>query len=246
MQCVEFETRLSDLLDERALPSFDLGLVEHAQSCARCSELLGAHEALLEGVAAMPAARLDEVERLAMAHRIVAEVGSAPVASFPVDNSHNDDRASFPRFAGEQSVPSAAPLELAPRRETVVAQNRTAPLALMGFVLATAAALLIALLPWFRGEEQPVVPDGQRHHIVDVPDQQPPSPDDTTEVLRNYNDLALIARVGYQVADGLTPVTNSMVSALRELRKRPLFRGPEDVPGRSSSYLPREADDLFA
>jgi hypothetical protein len=246
MQCVEFETRLNDLLDERAAPSVDIGLAEHAQSCARCCELLAAHEALLEGVAAMPVARLDEVERLAMAHHIVAEVGSAHVAPFQVDNSHNHGRASLPRLAGEQAIPIAAPLELAPRRAAVVATNRTAPLAVIGLVLATAAALLIALLPWFRSNEQRFAPANQRHDIVDTPIQQPLPPEDTTEVLRDYNGLALIARVGYQVADGLTPVTNSMVSALRELRKRPLFRGPEDVPSRSSSYLPREADELVA
>ena len=79
MKCVEFENRLNDLLDERVAPSFDIGLVEHAQSCARCCELLAAHEALLEGVAAMPVARLAEADRLAMAYRVVAEVGSAPV-----------------------------------------------------------------------------------------------------------------------------------------------------------------------
>jgi hypothetical protein len=242
MKCVEFETRLNDLLDERALPiapNVDGRLLDHAQNCARCSDLLSAHEALLEGVAAMPVARLSEVERLTVAHRIVAEVGSAPLAPFQGDNDRDHIRP-----AGD--LHSACSVELDADRAPLVAPNRTAPLALIGFVLATAAALLLALLPWFRGDEQPVAPADPNLQITDVPHQQQPSLDDTTEVLRNYNGLALMARVGYQVADGLTPVTNSMVSALRELRKRPLFRNPEDGPGRSSSYLPRDAGDLLA
>lgn len=243
MQCVEFETRLNDLLDDRLAPSVDIGLVEHAQSCARCCELLAAHEALLEGAAAMPVARLGEAERLTMAYRVVAEVGSAPLAPF---QRGNRDHAGVDQPVGGRGEPANSPVELAPDRAAVVATSRAAPLALIGFVLATAAALLIALLPWFRDDQQPAGPPDQNQLIVDSHHLRPPAPDDTTAVLQNYNGLALIARVGYQVADGLTPVTNSMVSALRELRKRPLFRSPEDIQGRSSSYLPRDVNEVVA
>jgi hypothetical protein len=243
MQCVEFENRLNDLLDERFALSVDIGLVEHAQGCARCCELLAAHEALLEGVAAMPVARLGEADRLTIAYRAAAEVGSAPRGPFQYGDR---DYAGVDQRIGGRGEPATSPVELAPDRAAVVATSRAAPLALIGFVLASAAALLIALLPWFADSQQPVGPPDQNQLIVDSDDQRPPAPEDTTEVLRNYNGLALIARVGYQVADGLTPVTNSMVSALRELRKRPLFRSPEDIQGRSSSYLPRDADEMIA
>jgi hypothetical protein len=241
MQCVEFETRLNDLLDRRVAPSVDTDLVDHAQRCARCSELLAAHEALLEGVAAMPVTRLAEAERLTMAYRIVAEVGSAPVTSFQRGN-HN--HASDHQPLGGQRPTAASPVELAAGRAVDVATTRAAPLALVGFVVAAAAALLIAVLPWFRGNPQPAGPANQEQFVVGSSDERPAMPVDTTGVLQSPDDLALIARVGYQVADGLTPVTNSMVSALRELRKRPLFRNPEE--GRSSSYFQRDVDQLAA
>jgi hypothetical protein len=167
MKCVEFETRLNDLLDERVAPvapNVDGRLLDHAQNCARCSDLLSAHEALLEGVAAMPAARLSEVERLTIAHRIVAEVGSAPLASFQSEGYSDHARPASDQHAG-------CSVELDADRAPLVAPNRTAPLAIIGLVLATAAALLIALLPWFRGNHEPVAPAGQGQHIADFPVQ---------------------------------------------------------------------------
>jgi hypothetical protein len=246
MQCVEFETRLNDILDKRLAPSFDLGIVEHAQSCASCSELLAAHESLLEGIAALPVPRLDDVGQLALAHRAVAEVGSAPMAPFRGGGYGGDDRTSH-LSANSQAAPLAAPLELAPQRAAIVARNHTSPLAVIGLILAAAAALLIAVLPWFRAQEQPAAPAGQKQLLVNAPGGRVTAiPGDTTGVLKDYDDLALIARVGYQVADGLTPVTSSMVSALRELRKRPLFRSSADSQGHSSSYLPRDTNELVA
>ena len=246
MQCVEFETRLNDVLDKRLAPSFDLGIVEHAQSCASCSELLWAHESLLEGIAALPAPRLDDTGRLALAHRVVAEVGSAPMAPFRGGGYGRGERDGH-QSANTQGVPIATPLELDPQRAAIVAKNHASPLAVIGLVLAAAAALLIAVLPWFRAHEHPAAPAGQKQLIVDAPGGRvAPAPGDTTGVLKDYDDLALIARVGYQVADGLTPVTSSMVSALRELRKRPLFRSSPDSQRHSSSYLPRDTNELVA
>ena len=223
MQCAEFETRLNDLLDERLSPSVDSCLVEHAQSCACCSELLFTHELLLEGVQALPAARLSDVERQAFAHRVVAEVGSSPVAPFR----------------------SSAEVELASWRPANLARRAASPMAIGSLVLAAAAALLIAVLPWFRGEPQPATPPGKQRLIVGTQDgtsNESPNPE---RLLNGYEDLAPIAWVGYQVADGLTPVTNSMVSALRELRKRPFFRS-SDEPQRSSLYSPRQTDEVLA
>ncbi|MEX2027569.1 MAG: hypothetical protein WEH44_09710, partial [Pirellulaceae bacterium] len=133
MQCVEFETRLNDRLDERLSLSVDTRLVDHAQNCAGCSELLAAHEVLLEGVQALPTVGLRDGERHAFAQRIAAEVGRAPLEASRADDA----------------------VELAERGPTVVATNGVARLALIGLLLATAAALLIAVLPRFRDDPHP-------------------------------------------------------------------------------------------
>jgi hypothetical protein len=221
MQCVEFESRLNHLLDERLLPSIDNSIVEHAQSCAVCSELLSAHEELLEGIQALPAAHLSDAERQAFAHRVVAEVGSAPVEPFR----------------------NATAVELGRWRPSKLERRTVSPMAIGGLVLAAAAALFMAVLPWFR--EEPTGPDGKPPLIVGAQDATLRASPNSEGVLNDYGDLAPIAWVGYQVADGLTPVTNSMVSALRELRKRPFFR-TSDESQRSSFYLPRQTDEILA
>lgn len=223
MQCVEFETRLNGLLDERLSPSIDTPLIEHAQDCPGCFELLAAHEALLEGVQALPTVRLCDAERQALTHRVIVEVGSLPLEPFP----------------------AAPQVELAERGTAAVATNGVAPLALIGLVLATAAAVLIAVLPWLPEDRQPPAPPGQPQSFVETEKPQRIESPGPAVVLKDYEDLEPIAWVGYQVADGLTPVTNSMVSALRELRKRPFFRNA-DQQGRSSFYSPRENDVMVA
>jgi hypothetical protein len=214
MQCVEFESRLNDLLDERLLPGVDRSLAEHAQSCPGCCELLAAHELLLEGIQALPTVHFGDSARQRFAGRVVAEVGSSPLVHFR---------------PGSQ-------VELAKSGPVVVAKRSAAPLAIAGLVLAAAAAVLIAALPAFR-EPQPAVPAGKQPLLVGTQNGTVPESPDRQIALRDYEDLAPIARVGYQVADGLTPVTNSMVSALRELRKRPFFRSTDEPP-RSSFYCP--------
>jgi hypothetical protein len=47
MHCVRFEMRLNELLDERVSPDSDLELLEHADDCPACAELLAGHELLL-------------------------------------------------------------------------------------------------------------------------------------------------------------------------------------------------------
>ena len=222
MQCVEFESRLNDLLDERVSPGVDDHLLEHAQGCPICSELLAAHELLLEGVQGLPTMQLCDGELHAFADRVVAEVGSQPAEPFRAANQ----------------------VELAKCDSPLVAKNNTvAALAIAGFALATAAAVLIAVLPRLP-VEQPGAP-ADNPPIVGKQDRPPLDPTTPGNALTDYEELALFARVGYEVADGLTPVTNSMVSALRELRKRPFFRNSGE-PQRSSFYSPRGIDESLA
>jgi hypothetical protein len=212
LKCVEFESRLNDLLDERRSPGRDRGLSQHAEHCAGCADLLAAHDVLLDGVAALPAVRLRQAEQQAFVHRIVAEVGNTSLDAFrPV-----------------------APLGLAEPGAKVLARNPIAKMAIVGVILATAAALLIALLPRPFGDRNQGAPAGQPQQIVESSE----FPSGGSNGVNDYQDLALIARVGYEVADGLTPVTNSMVTAYREWRKRPFFKSA-DEPQRSSFYVPR-------
>ncbi len=50
MHCVRFEMRLNELLDERASPAADRELLDHAQDCPECAELLAGHELLVSGL----------------------------------------------------------------------------------------------------------------------------------------------------------------------------------------------------
>ncbi len=212
MKCVEFESRLNDLLDERRSPGRDRGLSQHAELCAGCADLLAAHETLLEGVAALPAVRLRPAEQQAFVHRIAAEVGNTPRDAFR----------------------SVAPLGLAEPGAKVLARNPIAKMAIVGVILATAAALLIALLPRPFDDKNQGAPVERPQQIVESNE----SPSRDFNGVNDYEDLALIARVGYEVADGLTPVTNSMVTAYREWRKWPFFKSA-DEPQRSSFYVPQ-------
>ncbi len=67
MQCVQFETRLNELLDERLSPELEPAIGWHAGECARCAALLAAHEDLLAGVESlkMSAATPDLAVRVA-------------------------------------------------------------------------------------------------------------------------------------------------------------------------------------
>ena len=63
MQCVEFESRLNDLSRRASSLRVSTRPCRSRPSCAGCCELLSAHESLLEGVAAMPVARLRDAQR---------------------------------------------------------------------------------------------------------------------------------------------------------------------------------------
>jgi hypothetical protein len=223
MQCVEFETRLNDLLDERHAPSLDTLLNEHADHCASCADLLSHHETLLEGVEALPKVRLSHDGRRAFAERVFSALTPMPIDSL--------SRIEEPT--------------LVERSPTVQATSRSSAWAMVGFAIAAAAAILIAVLPWFGSGRDPAAPNQPSISIAeDNSGGNPPLPP-TDIPWDNLGELHPIAWVGFQVADGLKPVTSSMVSALRELRKRPLFRG-DDASGRSSLYIPRAENEFLA
>jgi hypothetical protein len=221
MRCAEFEARLNDVLDERVEPAADAVLAEHAERCPRCAELAASHELLLEGARLMPKVELRSAERTTLARHVVAAMAN-----------------------GDQSFRNGT-VELADREPLAVGANRRASLAMIGLAVAAAAAVLITVLPRLgdgnvphpnikpdvkdRAQNEPQLPNGPK---IEAP-LVGPSTDPRQE-------LEGIAWVGYQLADGLKPVTSSMVEKVREWRKRPpIFHSDENL--RSSQYLLEES-----
>lgn len=74
MRCEEFETRLNDLIDERAQPAADAILCEHASRCPACAKLLREYAMLLAGVTALPCPEVPP----GLGLRVVADWRAAP------------------------------------------------------------------------------------------------------------------------------------------------------------------------
>jgi hypothetical protein len=217
MRCAEFESRLNDLLDERVEPAADAILAEHAQRCPRCAELATSHELLLEGTRLLPKVELRPIERTMLAKHISVAVA--------------DGERSF--RPGTVELPDRQPLALG--------ASRRPSLAMIGMAVAAAAVVLIAVLPRSRDANAP----GSKNKpnvegYVGTERESPNPPKLEAPPIRLSTDpreqLEGIAWVGYQLADGLKPVTSSMVEKVREWRKRPpIFHSDENL--RSSQYL---------
>jgi hypothetical protein len=267
MRCVEFETRLNELLDGRASPAVDAALSAHARRCPSCAEMLAGYEALLDGVASLPPVAMTAAASGALAPHVVAAIktqssearsfggGSVeimPLAAIAVDSVAAE--ATVAEAAGSEAAGSEAAtcepfraqraLDVAAHRPASVAKNRAAAWGMAGVILAAAAAILIAVFPQFQRDAAPETPDTAAPVLVEK-QPQPSVGTPSTSIAWTDDELEPIAWVGYHVADGLKPVTSSMVSYLRELRKRPLFRS-DDVNGRSSFLPPRDAQELTA
>ncbi len=225
MRCAEFESRLNDLLDERVEPAADAVLTEHAERCPQCAELVTSHELLLEGTRLLPKVQLRSGESELLGRRVVAAVA-----------------VEGPPFRH-------ATLELANRQPLAVASNRGPALAVISLVVATAAAVLIAVSLWFRDAEAPqpnkgpdlgdVAKEAKTELRVDPTLDLPPA-----NLLIDPGQEP-IAWVGYQMADGLKPVTSSMVEKMREWRKRPPIFYNDESP-RSSQNLPDEGSGVLS
>lgn len=78
MYCEQFEQRLNEQLDRRALPHDDAALRAHAQQCAGCAALLASYATLLHGVEQLPTPQLSA----SLAERMTAELQKlAPAAT---------------------------------------------------------------------------------------------------------------------------------------------------------------------
>ena len=183
------------------------------------------HELLLDGTRLLPKVQLRSGESELLGRRVVAAVA-----------------VEGPPFRH-------ATLELANRQPLAVASNRGPALAVISLVVATAAAVLIAVSLWFRDAEAPqpnkgpdlgdVAKEAKTELRVDPTLDLPPA-----NLLIDPGQEP-IAWVGYQMADGLKPVTSSMVEKMREWRKRPPIFYNDESP-RSSQNLPDEGSGVLS
>jgi hypothetical protein len=212
MRCAEFEARLNDVLDERAEPAADRSLAEHAERCPRCAELAASHELLLEGTRLLPKVELRPAERATLARHVGAALAN-----------------------GDHSFRNGT-VELADSESLAMGSNRRLSLAMTGLAVAAAAMLLITVLPRLRDADGPQPNNLPEHaNIADV-DPRPQLEKEVVPSTDPRQELEGIAWVGYQLADGLKPVTSSMVEKVREWRKRPpIFHSDDNL--RSSQYL---------
>jgi hypothetical protein len=75
MNCVQFETRLNLVLDQRRSPAEDSALAAHAAICASCDELLADHMVLVASVPQIYLPRMSD----GFAHRAVVAAGPVVV-----------------------------------------------------------------------------------------------------------------------------------------------------------------------
>jgi anti-sigma factor RsiW len=71
--CVEFESRLNDLLDRRIAPDDDSYLCSHARRCPQCADLMSAHLAVTAALRDLQAEGPDETFPFAIMNRIEQE-----------------------------------------------------------------------------------------------------------------------------------------------------------------------------
>lgn len=236
MRCDEFEQRWNEALDEREVPQHDRALTAHAALCTHCAELLSTSDLLARAFppheAVVPSAGWRE----------------ATVRACVVERALHGLEAS-----SETAVlPLAVAAPAASSRRWYVAA-------------AVAAGLLIAIIAGqaWNPPGNDAVPQPMPEQIVNQKVVPPAPPvlnktssgtptaetaSDSTLALASLNREQL-SWVGYQVSDGLRPVTTGVSNAWQSI-KRPLHKSemePEtpqpQESGRSSSWtLVRESN----
>jgi hypothetical protein len=233
MRCDEFEHHWNEALDSRELPQQNPALAAHAALCPHCAELLAASDLLARAYPArepvLPSAGWrDATVRACVVERALQVLDSADVAA--------------------ETDPAALPLAVAASS----ASNRRWYIA-----AAVAAGLLVAIVIGQARQRAAnnLAPQAQPEQIVNQPVVPPAPPvlnksSDVTPAAAPESSLALasfnreqIARLGYQVSDGLRPVTMGVSNAWQTI-KRPLSKSemepevpPQQNDGRSSSWM---------
>ncbi len=231
MRCDEFEQRWNEALDERVAPQSDRALTAHAALCPHCAELLSASDLL--GRAFPP--------RVAMIP--LAGWREATVRACVVEQALQLLEPS----TEESAIPLAAAAPAKSNRPWYVAA-------------AVAAGLLIAIIAgqaMNRPNNDPQ-PQPLPEQFVNNPPAVAPAPPVLEKTLNSAPNLApasesilafaslnreQLSMVGYQVSDGLRPVTMGVSNAWESI-KRPLHKSEmePEMPqprenGRSSSWM---------
>lgn len=235
MRCDQFEQLWNDALDEREAPQQNSALTAHAALCTHCAELLSASDLLAR---AFPARE-----------PVLPSAGwrDATVQACVVERAlHGLDADAADTTADHALVPMAMAAPAAANRRWYIAA-------------AVAAGLLVAIMigqarnraandaaPQAQPEQivnQPVVPP--RPPVLDKTSSETPAATpagESTLALATLNREQL-SRFGYQVSDGLRPVTMGVSNAWQTI-KRPLSKSEmeTEVPqpqenGRSSSWM---------
>jgi len=228
MNCVRFETRLDELLDERLPADSDAALNEHVETCRHCARLLADHQALLEAIESLgrPEVRGD------LATRILAEATSKSGFMEPVFMA----TAISPAAGGSQRAD--------------VAQRTARRAAWIAAMVAAALLVAVGVREWIAVHRAPALPAAaiaeSKAPKVDLPNLvfDKPSAVATADVrdLRADHSVAEVfsfanrigpqqRRLMEQMSVGLKPVTHSMSAALNALRRT--LPGSE-TPARSS------------
>jgi hypothetical protein len=192
MQCVQFETRLNELLDERLSPELEPAIQWHASECASCAALLQAHECLLVGVESLELPEL----KPGLAVRVAAELSRGP--------------RSAPRTWSWWLPAAAAALLLSVGASRWAATGKTGP----DRSVPSGASGSLAVQPV--GQRLSTPNDAQatasRSRFVAVWLTR-----DTEELTENFSVRPRLLME--QMADGIKPVTDSMSAALQALRR---------------------------
>jgi hypothetical protein len=228
MRCDEFEQQWNEALDEREAPQHNRALTAHAALCPHCAELLSTSDLLARAFPAHEA--------------VVPSLGwrEATVRACVVERA----------LQGLESSPEQVVLPLA--SAAPASSNR------WYVAVAVAAGLLIAIVAGqaLNRPGNDAMPQPHPEQIVNQPAAPPVPPvldktsngtpavapaSESTLALASLNREQL-SWVGYQVSDGLRPVTMGVSNAWQSI-KRPLHKSEmeSETPqprenGRSSSW----------
>jgi anti-sigma factor RsiW len=219
MNCVRFEMRLDELLDERLPADSDTELNEHVETCRHCAQLLADHQALLEAIESLGRSEA----RGDLATRILAEATREPAFMEPV-------------FMATALSPAAGVRQRTPSR---------AAWAWIAAMVAAALLVGVGVREWIAVHHAAAIAETKAPKL-DLPNSVFETPvASATAGVRDLHAERSVAAVFLfadrispqqrtlmeQMSVGLKPVTHSMSAALNALRRT--LPGSE-APARSS------------
>jgi hypothetical protein len=203
MHCQEFETRWNDMLDRRESATEDSALQAHAAECDACAALL-AGGALLD-----------------MAFPVSRHAGAtATLSSSLVVSPRLADRV----LAEVELVPVLPVAELVERPVQQRSSRRW-----LAWIAVAAACCLVAVVISKRQDQRPAAPEiaapvappvvQPAHNAQQLAQQETQNDEEYDITVPTSLKREQLTWVGYQVADGIKPVTIGVSNALQSLKK---------------------------